>query len=210
MGNNELTTKTTTKKVKCIGTEQFINTVTGELEDFQVTQIEERDFNFSKVWIRNFVATLDLVGNQKTKLVYWIIDHLNKENQLIYTNRQLEAETGISLKTVSITMKALQDANFLKKQSNGVYIINPDILFKGSKSARMNVLNQYSELGYQKNELSKEEKISNLQQSISTLQHQLDALLSDDKNIIDAEVEEQMSFTQNGQIVQRANEVKKK
>lgn len=210
MGKNELTTKTTTKRVKCIGTERFINTATGVIEDFQVTQIEERDFNFSKVWIRNFVATLDLVGNQKTKLVYWIIDHLNKENQLIYTNRQLESETGISLKTVSITMKALQDANFLKKQSNGVYIINPDILFKGSKGARMNVLNQYSELGYQKIELSKEEKISNLQQSISTLQHQLDELLSDNKNIIDAEVEDQMSFTKNGQIVQKANEVKKK
>ncbi|MCR5312939.1 MAG: replication/maintenance protein RepL [Bacteroidaceae bacterium] len=210
MGKNELTTKTTTKKVKCVGTEQFINTATGEIEDFQVTQIEERDFNFSKVWIRNFVATLDLVGNQKTKLVYWIIDHLNKENQLIYTNRQLESETGISLKTVSITMKALQDANFLKKQFNGVYIINPDILFKGSKNARMNVLNQYSELGYQKAELSKEERISNLKQSISTLQHQLDELLSDDKNIIDAEVEAQMSFTPSGQIFQRVTEVKKK
>ena len=210
MGKNELTTKTTTKKVKCIGSEQFINAETGEIEEFQVTSIEERDFNFTKVWIRNFVATLDLVGNQKTKLVYWIIDHLNKENQLIYTNRQLEVETGISLKTVSTTMKALQDANFLKKQSNGVYIINPEILFKGSKGARMNILNQYSELGYQKPELSKEERITNLQQSISTLQHQLNELLTDDKNIIDTEVEEQLSFTQNGQIVQRANEVKKK
>lgn len=173
---NQLSTQTTTKKVKVVGTQQYLNTNTGELEEFQVTDIEERDFNFSKIWIRNFVATLDIVGNQKTRLVYWIIDHLNRENQLIATNRQMVEQTNISLQTVSITMKALQNANFLKMVQSGVYTINPDIVFKGSKNARLNVLNRYRELDTCEPEISKEEQIANLQRTIETLQRQLDTL----------------------------------
>ena len=57
---------TTTKKVKVIGRQDYINVETGELESFDVTRIEDRDFNFTKVWMRNFISALDIVGNQKT------------------------------------------------------------------------------------------------------------------------------------------------
>jgi hypothetical protein len=202
MGKNELSTQTTTKKVKIIGKEQFLNIHTGELEDFQVTDIEERDFNFSKVWIRNFVATLDIVGNQKTRLVYWIIDHLDRENRLIATNRQLEIDTGISLKTISITMKALQDANFLRRSMNGVYTINPDIVFKGSKTARLNILNRYHELGETEvHEVSKEEQIVNLQRTIETLQKQLAALTNMQPTADIEAVAGQMRLMPNGTVV---------
>ena len=59
--------QTTEKKVKVIGTQLYINATTGELEEMQVTSIENRDFNFTKVWMKNFIATLELVGNQKSK-----------------------------------------------------------------------------------------------------------------------------------------------
>ena len=39
--------QTTTKRVKVVGTEEYINTRTGELEQMQVTSIEDRDFNFT-------------------------------------------------------------------------------------------------------------------------------------------------------------------
>ena len=126
----------TSKKIKVIGSEKFINAETGELEEFQVTSIEERDFNFSKVWMRNFITTLDLVGNQKIRLALWIIENVNKENQLISTFRNMSDETGISLFTVRETMKILQEANFLKKSSHGVYTVNPDIVFKGTRNDR--------------------------------------------------------------------------
>lgn len=95
---------TTEKKVKYVGTEQYINARTGEIEDFCVTSIEERDYNFHKVWMRNFVSTLDIVGNQKTRLCLWIIDHLNKDNQLLYTYRQIASTTTMSLETVRTTI----------------------------------------------------------------------------------------------------------
>ena len=78
----ELPTKHTSKKVKVAGVQNYINADTGEIVPMAVNEIEERDFNFSKIWMHNFIATLDLVGNKKTKLSYWIIENLDKENKL--------------------------------------------------------------------------------------------------------------------------------
>lgn len=164
----------TTKKVKIIGQQDYINAETGEIESFTVTSIEDRDFNFTKVWMRNFISTLDLVGNQKTRLCMWIIDHINKENQLIGTMRAIADQTHMSLETVRITIRALLDADFLRRVQDGLYIVNPDIIFKGTKGARANILNQYNTAT--RIPLSDEEKLEHLMESIDKLQHEAEAI----------------------------------
>ena len=77
--------KQTTKKMKIIGQAQYLNMKDGTVEDFQVMSIEDRDFNFHKVWLEHIISSLDLIGNQKTRLAFWIIDHLDKENKLTKT-----------------------------------------------------------------------------------------------------------------------------
>ena len=136
-------TKVTTKKVKVVGKTEYIRKDTGEIEEMQVISVEERDFNFHKLWLRNILTTVDLIGNQKMKLAFWIIEHLDYENKLIYSYEQMAKETGISLDTVKRTMKALMECNFLKKKFGGCYIVNPDMLYKGSHQTRKNVLIQY-------------------------------------------------------------------
>lgn len=138
---------TTRKKVKVIGTETYIKQATGELKEMQLIDIEERDFNFHKVWLQHILNSIDLIGNQKTKLAFWIIEHLNKENQLTMTQRQIAQKSGISLDTVRLTMKALLESNFLVKQNIGVYMVNPDVVFKGGKTDRLNILIQYHKEG---------------------------------------------------------------
>lgn len=166
--------QTTTKRVKVVGTEEYINTRTGELEQMQVTSIEDRDFNFTKMWMKNFISTLDIVGNQKTRLCFWIIDHVDKENRLIGTYRTIASQSGMSLDTVRITMKLLMDADFMRKAQNGVYVINPNLVFKGTRNARMNVLNQFTSAEYVP--LSDEERLDNLIASIAALTHRADEL----------------------------------
>ena len=163
----------TVKKAKIIGQEEYINTKTGEIETMDVIRLEDRDFNFHKVWMRNFISTLDIIGNQKAKVCFWIIENLTKDNRLLFTYRGISDATGISLDTVSKTMKVLLDADFLRKSDVG-YIVNPNILFKGQRSNRMNILNQY-QAGTQIT-ISKAEKIKNIEKTISQLQHQLNDL----------------------------------
>lgn len=165
---------TTTKKVKVIGRQDYINVETGELESFDVTRIEDRDFNFTKVWMRNFISALDIVGNQKTRLCTWIIDNINRDNQLIGTLRDIATRSGTSLETTRITIKILLDADFLRRVQNGVYIVNPDILYKGSYGARMNLLNQYSTA--ERVQMTDEEQLSHLRDSIRQLEARADII----------------------------------
>ena len=80
---------TTRKKVKVIGTEKYIKQDTGEIAEMQVVKIEERDANFHKLWLGHILQSIDLIGNQKTKLAFWILDNLDSNNQLIMTQRKI-------------------------------------------------------------------------------------------------------------------------
>ena len=128
----------TRKKVKVVGKESYINQSTGEINEMQVIEIEERDANFHKLWLGHILNSIDLIGNQKTKLAFWVLDNLDSNNLLTMTQRQIADKSGISYQTVSRTLKALIDSNFLQCVNQGVYRVNPDVLFKGGKNARMN------------------------------------------------------------------------
>lgn len=142
--------QTTSKKQKFVGVKEFLDPTTNTLVPMQITTIEERDFDFSKVWMRNLINSMDDIVNQKMRLAFWIIDNLNKENQLIMTQRKIAEKTGISLKTVSSTMKMLCEPEngslpFLQKINSGAYRVNPDVMFKGSHSNRMGIVMEYHE-----------------------------------------------------------------
>ena len=141
------------KKEVIVNQKGLIDPDTGELIP-TITQIvpEDRDFNFTKVWLRHMIEALDEISNQKLKLAFWIIEHLDKENKLVMTQRAIAEKSGISLSTVALTMKTLQKQDFLRKINSGAYIVNPNMLFKGKKNARMAVLFDYSEAKAPQNE----------------------------------------------------------
>lgn len=139
--------KKTTKKQKFIRAKTYVDTETGEVVPFQEVSVEDRDFNFHKVWLQHLVNSLDSISNQKLRLAFWIIDNLNKENQLVMTQRQIAEKSGMSLKTVSRTMQALQEGSpaFLQRINGGAYMINPDVIWKGSHSNRMGIVFDYED-----------------------------------------------------------------
>lgn len=145
----------TTKKQKFVGCKTLVDPSTGEAYPMQMNVLEERDFNFHKVWMQHLVNSLDAISNQKLRLAFWIIENLDKENQLIMTQRAIAKASGMSLDTVSKTIKALCEAPdgspaFLQKINSGAYRVNPDVLFKGSHSNRMGICYEYREVESQK------------------------------------------------------------
>lgn len=133
------------KKQKFIGSKNLIDPETGECYPMQVNVIQDRDFNFHKVWLQHLVNSLDNISNQKLKLAFWIIEHLDRENKLTITQREIAKKSGISLYTVTKTMKALQEGSmpFLIKINSGAYRVNPNVIFKGSYGNRMGILYEY-------------------------------------------------------------------
>lgn len=136
----------TTKKTKVIGTETYINESTGELKEMQVITVEDRDFNFEKLWLSNILDAIEDLGNQKIKLAFWIISRRNSDNLFIMTQREIAKQTGMALQTVNDTLKILTENDILRKVQIGVYQVNPKVIFKGSRCNRLNVLIEYSEL----------------------------------------------------------------
>ena len=165
-------------KTRVIGTQQYVNVNTGELREMQVIESTEdnKDFNFHKLFMRDFIRGIDIVSNKKTKICYWIIDNINKDNQLLYSYRQISEITGISYSVVAETVKALLDADFLRKHGK-VLIVNPDIIFKGSAIRRANILHTYSQAERGDEQADLQVRISNLQNTIAGLNKQLEGLL---------------------------------
>lgn len=165
-------------KTRVIGTQQYVNVNTGELREMQVIESTEdnKDFNFHKLFMRDFIRAIDIVSNKKTKICYWIIDNINKDNQLLYSYRQISEITGISYSVIAETVKALLDADFLRKHGK-VLIVNPDIIFKGSAIRRANILHTYSQAERGDEQADLQVRISNLQNTIAGLNKQLEGLL---------------------------------
>lgn len=135
----------TAKKQKFVGYKELVDPKTGEHYPMQMNVLEDRDFNFHKVWLQHLVNSLDSISNQKLRLAFWIIDNLDKENKLVMTQRVMAEKTGMSLQTVSRTLRALQEGKpaFLVKINSGAYRVNPDVIWKGSHSNRMGVIYEY-------------------------------------------------------------------
>lgn len=143
----------TRKKVKVVGVETYINQKTGQLQDMQVISIEDRDANFHKIWLEHVIHSMDIIGNQKIRFAFWLLKQMNSENQIIMTYKQMAEKSNISIDTVKRTVTALTESNFLVRFAIGVYQVNPDVIFKGGKTNRMNVLIEYSNVKAEQLEL---------------------------------------------------------
>ena len=134
----------TRKKTKIIGHQKLFKE-NGEIIECQVVSIEERDSNFHKIWLGHIIQSLDLVGNQKVRLINFILQNLDSENKLVMTQRKIAEKSKISFGTVITTIRILHESNFLTKINSGAYQVNPDLIFKGGTGTRMNVLFQYNQ-----------------------------------------------------------------
>ncbi|MEH7217290.1 replication/maintenance protein RepL [Bacillus toyonensis] len=75
---------------------------------------------------RNWNALLDLQlqGEKKIQVLNFVMERLDAKNQLHMTQKDIAEQTQVSERTVSETMKTLQESNFLQRLQSGVYEVN--------------------------------------------------------------------------------------
>ena len=71
-----------------------------------------------------------------SKVISAILRLRNDFNMVNTTAKELSDKIKVSLSTVKITMKAMQDGYYLRKFSNGRYMINPALVFKTNGTTR--------------------------------------------------------------------------
>jgi hypothetical protein len=133
----------TRKPMKISERLQYTDPITGEKVEQHIFKIEERDANFHKLWLYHIAAALELIGNQKILILSYILANTRKDNLFISRQADIAKAVGTAIQTVSTTIKLLKEANILKIQQPGVYLINPDVIYKGSGNDRLEILYQY-------------------------------------------------------------------
>ena len=144
--------KTTTKKVRkktqtIIGTRRYINADTGEILETTVIEKEvERDFNFHKIWLNDLMSVLNLIGGKKLDILKYLLSEMRtQDNTISVTYTKIQEKLNTSRKTIAETMKILQEANFITKVQNGLYMVNPDVIVKGNGKKRDALMIKYVE-----------------------------------------------------------------
>jgi len=104
---------------------------------------EEVDINFEKIWLTSVMEALEQVGNKKFSVAQYILKNRDRNtNYLIQTQREIAEKCGVSLQTVSTTLKALEAADLIVGKS-GIYQVNPEKLSYGGHNKRMAILRVY-------------------------------------------------------------------
>jgi|TARA_Y100000814_G_scaffold281984_1_gene246640 predicted transcriptional regulator len=164
----------TTRKVKAIGTETYINAATGEVHEMDVVEIEERDANFCKLWVSSILTAIDELSSQRMKIVFWLVNEANKKRNVIaMTTRELSENIGVSRTTLIDTLQILEQHDVVRRKT-GIVFMNPEFVYKGGRGGRMEVLTRYRELPKGHKEPEKpEEKAERLVKQMEALMRQM-------------------------------------
>ena len=134
------------RKTKIVGKETYLNQVTGEVVEMDVIESQGGDFNFNKIWFSHILQALDCLGSKKINVVTWFLENKDNKNRIIGTQRKIAESCNVSLQTVTKVIKILTEADVIRMEQQGVYMLSPNVVFKGSNQQRMNVLIKYHEL----------------------------------------------------------------
>lgn len=135
-----------TSKLQRHSSKTLFDPTTGEMVSTHQIIMEEGDFNFHKIWWKNFTETTKGIGNKKTAVMMWLIFSAQKGTNRIYlTQQQIANGCGVSLRTVSSTIAELKEGEFLKL-AEGYILINPNVIFRGAHDKRLSVIAEWDVL----------------------------------------------------------------
>ncbi|WP_457750421.1 replication/maintenance protein RepL [Sulfurimonas sp.] len=116
-------------KVKYAGRKTFYdengNPIEMDIIQKHYDTIDKR--RWRRVVLADFLEVLEQIGNKKIKVLEYLIDNMNSNNEIDLTQDEIAEATGISKKTVNITMQALVEANVIKKIKRK-YVLNTKIV----------------------------------------------------------------------------------
>ena len=130
-----------------VGTQRYINADTGEILETTVIEKEvDRDFNFHKIWLNDLMSVLNLIGGKKLDILKYLLSEMRtQDNTISVTYTKIQEKLNTSRKTIAETMKILQEANFITKVQNGLYMVNPDVIVRGNGKKRDALMIKYVE-----------------------------------------------------------------
>lgn len=128
----------------------YIDMETGE--QVEAEQVIKRVYGqraFWKLYLCDFLKVLDLYENKQLDVLIYILEHArSSDNTFIGTYRKIADGCKVSLDTVQQSMAKLLRAGFIAKVQNGVYVISPDVMLRGSDNKKAIILQYFDEAAH--------------------------------------------------------------
>ena len=143
-------------KTKYMGSKELVDPKTGEVIQCDLIQQDVNGRrNFYIAYMYNVLKLFDVLGGQKFKVVEFIINNMNSDNQVLMTIKELSDKSGISLSTVKRTIKLLEENNLLVRKI-GVIMLNPKLFNNKKNYQEQYMLVKYNQI---KNESNNDNQI---------------------------------------------------
>lgn len=121
-------------KMKYTGTAvwQKVNTATGAIEEERTVDEFERPVGRSErfmiTYLAEIISLIDSLGNQKMKVVKFVLQNMSKsDNVLLTTTKELAKKSGVSEKTAIETLKILDNAGIIQRRT-GAIMVSPKLV----------------------------------------------------------------------------------
>lgn len=125
---------------------EWINRETGEIRYVREIDIKTTDKDFDKVWIALMMSALDVIGNKKIEILSYLVNNRNRSDNVIFATQDAISEaTGVSKKTVNVTISELKKAKLISQVCPGAYRLSPGIVWRGSHFARMAIMAKFDQ-----------------------------------------------------------------
>jgi hypothetical protein len=141
------------EKMKYTGTSvwQKVDALTGEVtEERTVDEFERsvgRNERFMITYLAEIICLIDSLGNQKMKVVKFILQNMSKaDNLLLITTEELAKRTGVSKKTVIGTLKILDSAGIIHRRT-GAIMVSPKLVNNKTSSGEATMMVKFRQFG---------------------------------------------------------------
>jgi len=116
----------------------LINMVTGEVEP--IDRLDTPSRRWDKAWAHALANMLDAGGEDRARVIAVLLRKKDNLNFVHLTLQEIAKFGKVSTKTVTRTLKALEDKHFIKRIRNGKLMLSPDVINRGEKSIGMAVV----------------------------------------------------------------------
>jgi hypothetical protein len=111
----------------------LVDNRTGEVFPAEILIKRSDKAYWEKSYAKTLAAYFELSNNSATTVLTYLLKKKNSDNIIISTYDKTSEETGVGRRTVASIYKKIQEKGFMKKVSNGVYMLSPNLMRHGNK-----------------------------------------------------------------------------
>src|SRR3712207_2954181 len=112
----------------------------------QQVVLKKRGERFLNISPQNFIKSMEDSFSKKSLIPFRLIEMMDKDNKIYARLDDLAKELNYPKTSLSLVITDFRKGDFMKKERNGVYMINPLVSYRGSKYERDKLILEYGRI----------------------------------------------------------------